>query len=194
MEGRGEVANRFGFSRCIRTNLSSRSYDLVLVRADEVVTGSTRLRVLNHLDSSRPSLGDEGAARSRVDLILSSSFKNLSDIVMYLSPGRRSGSPCRRPPRAGSIPATHDLVDGARGAGFKSPAATFFSRGIPMFESRRLHWQSLAICVVGMMACGSRADSSSTESYAHLIAFDTADIRTSADCSEIRRITAHWHR
>jgi uncharacterized membrane protein (UPF0127 family) len=40
-----------------------------------------------------------------------------------------------------------------------------------------LHRQLLAISVVGMMACGSRADSSPTDSYAHLIGFDTADIR-----------------
>jgi uncharacterized membrane protein (UPF0127 family) len=35
----------------------------------------------------------------------------------------------------------------------------------------------LAISVVGMMACESRADSSSTDSYAHLVAFDTAEVR-----------------
>jgi len=46
-----------------------------------------------------------------------------------------------------------------------------------MFESRRLHLQLLAISVVGMMACESRADSSSTDSYAHLVAFDTAEVR-----------------
>lgn len=187
MVGRGEVANRFRFFRCIRADLASRSFDLVLVRADEAVSGSTRVRVFDYLESSRSNLGDVSADRSRLDLILPSSFKYLSDDVMYLSLGRRSGSPCRRPPRAGSTPAKHDLVDGAGGAGFKSPAATFFSRGIPKFESRRLHLQLLAISVVGVMACGSRADSSSTDSCAHLIAFDTADIRvvSHADTSRL---------
>lgn len=190
---RGEVANRFGFFRCIRADRSSRSFDLVLVSADEVVTGPTRLRMFDYLESSRSDLGDEGAARSGVDWILSSSFKDLSDVAMYLSPGRRSGSPFRRPSRAGSIPAKHDLVDGARGAGFKSPAATFFSRANTMFESRRLHRQLLAICVVGMMACVSRADSSSPESYANLVAFDSADLRV-ASHADTSRLTVELAR
>ena len=62
-----------------------------------------------------------------------------------------------------------------------------------MTESRRSRWQLLAFCALAMMACVSRADSSSTESYASLIAFDTADIRV-ASHADTSRLTVELAR
>jgi uncharacterized membrane protein (UPF0127 family) len=43
--------------------------------------------------------------------------------------------------------------------------------------ARRFHFRLLATCSLAIMACTSHADTPATDSYAHLIAFDTAHIR-----------------
>jgi len=62
-----------------------------------------------------------------------------------------------------------------------------------MIESRRLRWQLLASCVLAAMACVSHADSSSPDSYANLVAFDTADLTGLLAFTAIAATVAWWY-
>jgi uncharacterized membrane protein (UPF0127 family) len=62
-----------------------------------------------------------------------------------------------------------------------------------MIESRRFRWQLLTGCFIAMMACASHADAPSTDFYAHLISFDTADVRV-ASRTDTTRLTVELAR
>lgn len=63
----------------------------------------------------------------------------------------------------------------------------------PPATARRFHFRLLATCSIALVACTSRADAPATDSYAHLIAFDTADIRV-ASRADTSRLTVELAR